>query len=70
MMIYFSYIGFYQKEKQEYPVFLIDDFDSALDQENLDFLVDHYPDVQIVATSVKRNEKFDHSIELGRRSNP
>jgi DNA replication and repair protein RecF len=70
MMMYFSYIGFYKKERQEYPVFLIDDFDSALDQENLDFLVDHYPDVQIVATSVKRNEKFDHFVELRRRSNP
>ena len=69
LMLYFSYIGLYEKVKKEYPILLIDDFDSALDRENLDFLVDHYPDMQVLATSVNPNDKFDHFIELKRRGN-
>lgn len=69
LLLYFAYIGLYEKVKKEYPILLIDDFDSALDRENLDFLVDHYPDVQVLATSVNPNDKFDHFIELRRRGN-
>ncbi len=69
LMVYFSYIGLYEKEKKEYPILMIDDFDSALDRENLDFMVDHYPDMQVLATSVNPNDRFDHLIELKRRGN-
>lgn len=64
LALYISFIMLYKKEKNEYPVFLIDDYDTAIDIENIDFLVNHYPDMQIIATSVNKNSGFDQSIEL------
>ena len=64
LMLYISFIMLYKKEKKEYPVFLIDDYDTAIDRENIDFLMNHYPDMQIIATSVNKNSDFDQLIEL------
>ncbi len=62
--IFFAYIELFNDIKKTYPVFLIDDFDIAIDRENINKLVDKYPDMQIVATSVNYYERFNNFIEL------
>jgi DNA replication and repair protein RecF len=64
LMIYISFIELFKKEKNRYPVFLLDDFDTAMDTGNIDFLMDHYPEMQVIATSVNNYSKFDRLIEL------
>lgn len=64
LKIYISFIELFKKEKNQYPVFLVDDYDTAIDRENVDYLLDHYPDMQVIATSVNKNSRFDCSIEL------
>lgn len=62
--IFFAYIELFNDIKKTYPVFLIDDFDIAIDKENINKLVDKYPDMQVVATSVNYYERFNNLIEL------
>jgi recombinational DNA repair ATPase RecF len=50
--------------RAEYPVFLLDDFDTAIDAKNIDFLMKNYPEMQVIATSVAKNQDFDRLIEL------
>jgi DNA replication and repair protein RecF len=64
LMIYISFIELFRKVKQEYPVFLLDDFDTAIDSKNIDFLMKNYPEMQVIATSVSKNHDFDRLIEL------
>jgi DNA replication and repair protein RecF len=64
LMIYIAFIELFKKTKNEYPVFLLDDFDTAIDPGNIDFLVENYPEMQVIATSVNRNTHFDNLIEL------
>ena len=64
LMIYISFIELFRRVKQEYPVFLLDDFDTAIDSENIDFLMKNYPEMQVIATSVSINHDFDRLIEL------
>jgi len=64
LMIYISFIELYKKVKEEYPVFLLDDFDTAIDFGNIDFLMDNYPDMQVVSTSVSQYSGFEHLIQL------
>ncbi|MCJ7524933.1 MAG: DNA replication and repair protein RecF [Candidatus Aminicenantes bacterium] len=64
MMIFAAYIDLFRKERNDYPVFLIDDYDAAMDENNLNFLMDHFSKIQIIATSVAKNEKFGHLFEL------
>ena len=64
LMIYISFIELFKKIKKEYPVFLVDDFDTAIDENNIGFLVENYPEMQVIATSVHKNSGFDKSIEL------
>ncbi len=64
LMIYISFIELFKKMRNEYPVFLVDDYDTAIDEKNIAFLIDNYPDLQLIATSVNRNSGFDQLIEL------
>lgn len=64
LQVYISFIEFFRKQKQDYPVFLVDDFDTAIDEQNIDFLIENYPDLQVIATSVNQNPRFDRLIEL------
>ncbi len=64
LMIYISFIELFRKIKSEYPVFLVDDFDTAIDAKNISFLIDHYPEMQVIATSVNKNEHFAQLIHL------
>jgi len=64
LMIYIAFIEIFKNTKDEYPVFMVDDFDSAIDNRNINFLINNYPDMQIIATSVKKNNQFDRLIEL------
>jgi DNA replication and repair protein RecF len=68
LMIYISFIECFKKIKNQYPVFLVDDFDTAIDDHNIDFLIDHYPEMQVIATSVNENRKFDHMIRLNKEN--
>ena len=64
LMIYISFIELFKGVKEEYPVFLLDDFDTAIDTGNIDFLMKSYPEMQVIATSVTQNPGFDRLIEL------
>lgn len=64
LMIYIAFIELFKKQKNEYPVFLVDDFDTAIDVENINFLIKNYPDLQVIATSVNKNNGFNRLIEL------
>lgn len=64
LMIYISFIELFKKERNEYPIFMVDDFDTAIDSKNIDFLIENYPELQVIATSVNNNNRFDKIIEL------
>jgi recombinational DNA repair ATPase RecF len=64
LMIYIAFIELFKKTNHEYPIFLLDDFDTAIDEKNIDYLIDSYPDMQVIATSVNRNTHFENLIEL------
>jgi len=64
LMIYISFIELFKRLKQEYPVFLLDDFDTAIDADNIDFLMKNYPEMQVIATSVSTNHDFHRLIQL------
>lgn len=64
LLLYIAFIQLFKQLKNQYPVFLVDDFDTAIDERNIDFLIENYPDLQVIATSVKRNDRFDRLIEL------
>jgi DNA replication and repair protein RecF len=68
LMAYIAFIEFFKKIKNDYPVFLVDDFDTAIDEKNIDFLMESYPDIQVIATSVNRNKGFDRLIELNKEN--
>jgi DNA replication and repair protein RecF len=64
LMIYISFIKFFKDIRNEYPVFLVDDFDTTIDNKNVDFLLNNYPEMQVIATSVNENLRFDRTIEI------
>jgi DNA replication and repair protein RecF len=64
LMVYISFIELFKAKNKKYPVFLVDDFDTAIDDNNIDFLMQNYPDLQVVATSVSKNKLFDKRFEL------
>lgn len=64
LMAYIAFIELFEKKRREYPVFLVDDYDTAIDKENIAFLMDNYPQMQVIATSVNNNGKFDQQVEL------
>jgi recombinational DNA repair ATPase RecF len=58
-MVYIAFLELYNKMKGEYPVFLVDDFDTAMDESNVRFLIESYPDLQVIATSVTKYSLFE-----------
>lgn len=64
LMVFVAFIELFHQARNDTPVFLIDDYDAAMDEENLNFLMDHFSNMQIIATSVAKNEKFGHLFEL------
>jgi DNA replication and repair protein RecF len=64
IMAYLAFIHLYFRVHNDFPVFLIDDYDVAMDQDNLNFIIDRFPRMQIIATSVTRNDKFENLFEL------
>ena len=68
LMVYMAYIELFRRARGEHPVFLIDDYDAAMDAANLDFLLDHFPAMQLIATSVAANERFASRIELSKEN--
>ncbi|MCK4889197.1 MAG: AAA family ATPase [Candidatus Aminicenantes bacterium] len=64
IFIYLAYIDMFLSERGEYPVFLVDDYDIAMDEENTEVLMSNYPAMQIIATSVRNNKNFDSTIKL------
>jgi DNA replication and repair protein RecF len=68
IMIYLAFINLFYRSQNEFPVFLIDDYDVAMDEKNLNFIIDHFPLMQIIATSVAKNSKFEKSFELAKEN--
>jgi len=64
LMIYISFIELFKNIHASYPVFLVDDFDTAIDSRNIDFLVQNYPSMQVIATSVNLHDTFNNTIQL------
>lgn len=64
--VYLAYIDMFLSAREEYPIFLIDDYDIAMDQKNTEVLMSKYPAMQIIATSVRNNKNFDTIIKLKR----
>jgi len=64
IMIHVAFIELFRQARNDYPVFLIDDYDAAMDEKNLEYLLEHFPAMQVIATSVARNERFGHLFEL------
>jgi DNA replication and repair protein RecF len=68
IIVYLAFINLFHRCQNDFPVFLIDDYDAAMDEKNLNFIIDHFPQMQIIATSVLKNEKFGNLFELGKEN--
>jgi len=64
LMLYMAYIDLFRRARGEYPVLLLDDFDAVMDERNLEFVLGHFPAMQVIATSVEAHERFERCIEL------
>ncbi len=64
IIIYLAYFDIFKKIRNEYPLFLIDDFDVAMDSKNIEFLSEKYPSMQIIATSVNESNTFENLIDI------
>ncbi len=64
MMLYMAYIDLFRRTRGEYPVFLLDDYDAAMDERNLGFVLGHFPALQVVATAVDPDPRFERRLEL------
>jgi DNA replication and repair protein RecF len=64
IMVHMAFVELFRRGRGDYPVFLIDDYDAAMDEKNLEFMLDHFPAMQVIATSVARNDRFGHLFEL------
>ena len=68
IMLYLAFINLFYRSQNDFPVFLIDDYDVAMDEKNMNFIIDHFPRMQIIATSVTKNDKFENLFELGKEN--
>lgn len=68
LMAYIAFIRMFQNRNGDFPVFLVDDYDTAMDSENIRMFMDAYPEMQVIATSVNPNGRFDRQIELAREN--
>jgi len=66
LKFYISYINYYIKINNDIPVFLIDDFDTSMDKFNVRYITEHYPDIQIIATSVNDYDNFEYRIDINK----
>ncbi len=64
LFIYLAYIDMFLSSRGEYPVFLVDDYDIAMDEKNTELLISNYPEMQIIATSVRKNKNFETILKL------
>ncbi len=64
IMVYVAFIELFRQARNDYPVFLLDDYDAAMDERNLEYVLEHFPAMQVIATSVARNDQFGHLFEL------
>lgn len=64
IIVYLAFINLFFRSQNDFPVFLIDDYDVAMDERNLNFIIDRFPRMQVVATSVFKNDKFENFFEL------
>lgn len=64
LFVYLAYIEMFLDQRGEYPVFLVDDYDIAMDESNTKLLVSNYPEMQVIATSVRNNKNFEKIIKL------
>jgi len=64
LFVYLAYIDMFLDRRGEYPVFLVDDYDIAMDDSNTKRLISSYPEMQIIATSVRNNSNFEKIIKL------
>lgn len=64
IIVYLAYIAIFKKKREEFPIFLIDDFDIAIDHKNLKILSEKYPEIQVIATSVNKNKYFNNIIKI------
>ena len=64
LMLYMAYIDLFRRARGEYPVLLLDDYDAVMDERNLEFVLGHFPAMQVVATSVEADERFERCFEL------
>ncbi len=62
--IYISFLECFFFKKKEYPVLYTDDFDTAIDKNNIEIILNRYPDLQVIATSVNKSKNFDYYIHL------
>jgi DNA replication and repair protein RecF len=60
--VYLSFIEYFFSKRKEYPVFLTDDIDTAIDKNNLKILLENYPKLQVIATSVNKIENYEKNI--------
>ena len=67
-MVYLAFINLFYRCQNDFPVFLFDDYDVAMDEKNLNFIIDSFPKMQIIATSVFKNDKFGNLFELGKEN--
>ncbi len=62
--LYLAYIDIFLSVRKEYPVFLVDDYDVAMDDSNTGILIEKYPSMQVIATSVRNNKNFNTVLSL------
>lgn len=71
VLLFFLYLSFFElffSIREEYPVFLIDDFDAALDDENKKILFSLNNEMQIIASSVNKYSHFDKALYLNKEN--
>jgi DNA replication and repair protein RecF len=68
IIVFLAFINLFYRCQNDFPVFLFDDYDVALDEKNLNYIIEHFPQMQIIATSVLKNEKFGNLFELGKEN--
>jgi DNA replication and repair protein RecF len=66
LLIFLTYCELFKSVRGEYPLFLIDDFDTALDENNKGFFLSAGSSMQIIATSVNNNKYFDYSMPMSK----
>lgn len=64
--VFLSYCDFFYSLRGEYPLLLIDDFDTALDDYNKDKFKEVNANMQMICSAVKNNSFFDFSFSINK----